>query len=320
MTERGALLLTTRASDGSFVNGGAQHAAEVVDLLGRAGYAVERAVWPTALHPGVRYDLGVAVSYACAAAVAPLQRVADRTWLDAVDSWRLVNGSGLRAGRPSYAARALRDAVRLARMPAPDLVTWISASDRRHDGRTVRGRLRLVVPGAPAAAPRSLPGRGRRVVLAGDWSYAPNADGLRWFVERVLPLLERSVPDPDWHVAMFGTGPVPRLPPRVRVEGYTESPEALYRAGDVHVAPLRFGGGVKRKVLLPLLAGLPVVTTPTGANGLRAHDLLDVRTTALGQARATADRLRAADPVAPVALADLVDADDTAQVLDWLRA
>jgi hypothetical protein len=320
--DRAALVVTTPAAASAVENGATLRAAEVVDLLEQTGHRVTRTTSRDVVGARGSFDLGVAVSYACAGTVRALARRANRVWLDAVDSWLLVNGSGLRSGQGGYAARGLRDAWRLATMPAPDLVTYISRDDLHRDRGTVRGARRLVLPGTSPVLPRLQPaatGEPRRVVLAGDWAYPPNADGLRWFVVRLLPLLEAEVPEVSWTVFVYGTG-APVLPrDRVRLVGYARDIGELYRQGDVHVAPVRFGGGVKRKVLQPLLAGLPVVTTSAGAHGLRPHTLLDVRDDPRHFAAAVAARLRSDVRPQPTQRAELLDHDDTSAVAAWLR-
>ncbi len=300
-------MLTTPTAAGVKTTGASLRVREVVQVLHQAGYRTECATEV----PAGRYDLAVAVSYACAGQVPALRRVAPRVWLDAVDSWLLVDGSGVAAGRPSYLLRAARDGARLLAMPRPDLLTYISGADLRADRGTVRGRRRLVLPGL-LPAPTGEPGDGtRRVVLAGDWGYPPNHDGLAWFSDRVLPLL------PGASVVVHGPGAVPRA--GLDVRGYAEDDAALYRDGDVHAAPVRFGGGVKRKVLQPLLSGLPVVTTRTGAHGLRPHPLLEVHDRPEAFAAALLRRLAATPGRHPAVPADLLDADDTDAVLAWLR-
>lgn len=320
-TDRRALVVTTATAADPRSNGAVLRAEEVVALLQGTGYAVRRSPPSDLGTDRGPYQLGVAVSYACAPALRHLRRIAGRTWLDAVDSWLLVNASGVRHGRPLYAARAARDATRLLRMPAPDLVTWISAADRDTDGRTVRGTRRLVLPGSLSRdAPTSLPAAPHpRIVLAGDWDYPPNAAGLRWFTSRVLPRLAWALPDAGSHVHVFGTGDtsVARAG-GCRVVGYVENASELYRVGDVHVAPVHFGAGVKRKVLQPLLAGLAVVTTTAGAHGLRAHPMLDVHDDPSAFAGAVIRRL--GEACRPTTCDPPYDADDTDAVIAWLRA
>ncbi len=306
-----ALVVTTPAAAASTSNGAALRVGDVVAVLEKAGYAADLVTNPA--QATGRHCLGVLVSYASARHARALRRHTGRVWLDAVDSWLLVDRSGLAAGHPSYLARAARDAAVLAAMPTPDLVTWISGADRALDRWTVRGRGRFVLPGR-GTAPALAPAQGRRAVLAGDWDYAPNRDGLAWFRDRCLSLLEADLSGTDWHVDLYGAG-APPLPGRWVVHGQVADPTQLYRVGDVHLAPVGHGAGVKRKVLTPLLAGLPVVTTPSGAHGLRAHPLLSVASTPAAFAAAAAAGLRASDEQAPVPLSALVDADDTHDVL-----
>ena len=44
--------------------------------------------------------------------------------------------------------------------------------------------------------------------------------------------------------------------------------ESIYLSSDLSIAPLRFGGGVKGKVIEAMRYGLPVVTTSVGIQGL----------------------------------------------------
>lgn len=318
MADRTALVVTTHAADGSQENGATLRAAEVVQLLTETGHRVVRTTVTGMPRVAGRFDVGVAVSYACAGALRALRHRSDRVWLDAVDSWILVNGSALRRGRASYALRAVRDGSRLAQMAEPDLLTYISRADLDSDHGTVRGRLRLVLPGRTPPVVGAPGSAGRRAVLAGDWTYPPNRDGLRWFTCAVMPLLEGHAG--AWHVALYGPGLAETSSSRIRNLGYVADPTMLYRDDDVHVAPVRFGGGVKRKVLMPLLSGLPVVTTSAGAHGLRAHRLLDVRDGHASFAAALAQRLGSAQPrPAPVPPGDVLDQDDSMHVIDWLQ-
>jgi glycosyltransferase involved in cell wall biosynthesis len=316
--DRRALVVTTPVAAGPRTNGATLRAEEVVTLLEATGYEVTRTVPAQLERVSGGFDVGVAVSYACASVIRRLQTRSTRVWLDAVDSWLLVNGSALRRGRTTYLLRALRDGARLASMPRADLVTYISGADLASDRGSIRGRLHLVLPGRSPSPPRRGTGTQRRVVLAADWDYAPNRDGLRWFQRRILPALESQLPESDWSVAVYGTGAEIASTSRIRAHGYAENITDLYRDCDVHAAPVRFGAGVKRKVLQPLLAGLPVVTTPAGAHGLRPCALLDVRASADGFAAALVDRLATPSERQPVEAAGLLDRDDEPAVTAWL--
>jgi glycosyltransferase involved in cell wall biosynthesis len=69
----------------------------------------------------------------------------------------------------------------------------------------------------------------------------------------------------------------------VLVTEYVPDPvlEWLYRSAAVAVAPLRFGAGVKGKVVEALRFGVPIVTTIAGIQGLAgAEDIIEVADTA----------------------------------------
>jgi hypothetical protein len=315
-----ALVVTTTAADSAQDNGATLRVHDVVTALTDSGYVVRSIPRDRLAGFHERQHIAVAVSYSCAGAIRHLKRLAPRVWLDAVDSWLLVNASGLRSHHLSYLARGARDATRLALMPAAHLVTYISLADLAMDRGTIRGERHLVLPGSWSALPSLRSASGRRVVLAGDWAYPPNRDGLRWFLGSVLPLLEESVPSHDWHVALYGPNAPRAGTARVRAHGYCADARMLYRQGDVHVAPVPFGAGVKRKVVQPLLAGLPVVTTPSGAHGLLGHPNLSVHRDAIDFASAVRERLSGGETLSPATPDDVLDRDDSPAVRAWLRS
>jgi glycosyltransferase involved in cell wall biosynthesis len=81
----------------------------------------------------------------------------------------------------------------------------------------------------------------------------------------------------------------------VRVHANVPAAElaAWYRRARVAIVPLNFGAGVKLKVVEALREGLPLVTTPVGAQGLPGLEaVVDVRDTSAGIAEATIALLR----------------------------
>ncbi len=56
--------------------------------------------------------------------------------------------------------------------------------------------------------------------------------------------------------------------PRIRAHGFVDDLDELYRRCRLFVAPLTVGGGIKIKILEALAHGVPVVTTPIGAEGI----------------------------------------------------
>lgn len=99
---------------------------------------------------------------------------------------------------------------------------------------------------------------------------SPNVDALRWFVREIAPLVAARLPEA---VTIVTGGNPPRetmqlRSPAVQLVGYVDDLAAAYAGARVAIVPLRFGAGVKIKTIEAIQHGLPVVATPTGAEGI----------------------------------------------------
>ncbi|MFZ5657635.1 MAG: glycosyltransferase [Pseudomonadota bacterium] len=114
-------------------------------------------------------------------------------------------------------------------------------------------------------------GRGGVLFVAG-FAHPPNVDAACWLVNEVMPLVWSK--HPGVHVALVGTNPNGEVralaSDRVEVTGFVSDDELQrrYAGARVAVVPLRFGAGVKSKVVEALQQGVPLVTTAVGAQGL----------------------------------------------------
>jgi glycosyltransferase involved in cell wall biosynthesis len=117
-------------------------------------------------------------------------------------------------------------------------------------------------------------GARRGLVFIGAYPHLPNLDGLKWFVAQVLPLVRPALPGVC--LSVIGADPPPEAlalaGPQVRLAGYVADLGPVYDACRLSIAPLRFGAGVKGKVLLSLGYGVPVVGTRLAAEGSHLVD------------------------------------------------
>ncbi|KAF1686743.1 glycosyl hydrolase family 1 [Pseudoxanthomonas broegbernensis] len=145
---------------------------------------------------------------------------------------------------------------------------WLQDRDGKALARTVPLFAYEPVPDAQVPGP----GQRRDILFVAGFAHPPNVDAARWFMGEVLPRVRRELP--QVRVSLVGSNPHPEVKAMagegVEVTGYVsdERLAAYYRNARVSVAPLRFGGGVKGKVLESLRFGVPCVTTPTGMQGL----------------------------------------------------
>lgn len=123
---------------------------------------------------------------------------------------------------------------------------------------------RLRPPGPPSERPR--------VVFCGVMSYAPNAEGMTWFVEKVWPLVRAKRPDAS--LAVVGLDPSPAFralcapDPSITVTGRVDDVRDWLWDAAVGIAPLHVARGVQNKALEAISAGLPIVITEAVAGGL----------------------------------------------------
>jgi glycosyltransferase involved in cell wall biosynthesis len=137
----------------------------------------------------------------------------------------------------------------------------------------------FVVPNAPASSmawnafsvpPARDPKGPLRVAFLGNVGAVANLDAIDFFADSILPLLRALEPE----VVLDVVGPNAsdevqrRYASRVRFRGFVEDLGEALAEYDVLVAPLRFGGGTKLKVLDGMAQRIPVVTTSVGAEGL----------------------------------------------------
>lgn len=120
--------------------------------------------------------------------------------------------------------------------------------------------------------PQGDPTERHGVVFVAGFAHGPNADAATWLVQDIMPHVWRA--RPDAHLWLVGSSPTPEVHAlageRVTVTGYVSDEELLRHYGTARVAivPLRAGAGMKGKVVEALYHGLPLVTTPVGAQGL----------------------------------------------------
>lgn len=118
--------------------------------------------------------------------------------------------------------------------------------------------------------------RGRpTIAFVGGLDWAPNDVGLRWFVDRVLPIIVASRPDADVVVLARGARERTWLTenPAITLVDDATDPRDLFASSWLSIAPLLQGGGVRIKIPESLALGCPVVATRIGAEG---HTLADV--------------------------------------------
>jgi glycosyltransferase involved in cell wall biosynthesis len=171
-------------------------------------------------------------------------------------------------------ARVLRE-LELAMIRAADVSLAITDEEREQIRRDVPGADVRVIPNIHAVEPLVLPPEDRSGILfVGSFEHTPNVDAAVYLAKDIMPRVWRELGS-DVRLSIVGATPPPEVlslaSPVVDVLGWVEDLESLLESSRLMLAPLRYGAGMKGKITQSLAAGLPVVTTPIGAEGLGDH-------------------------------------------------
>ena len=115
------------------------------------------------------------------------------------------------------------------------------------------------------------------LIFVGNFSHFPNTDAVLYFYREILPLIKKSLPHIS--LAIVGSSPpesIRRLTESDRsisVTGYVENVKEIYSKAKVFIAPIRYGGGMRYKILEAMALGIPVVSTSIGARGILKENI-----------------------------------------------
>lgn len=110
------------------------------------------------------------------------------------------------------------------------------------------------------------------ILFIGTLSWEANVDSVLYFIQDIWPLLTAQKPNLKFYI--IGKNPDARIielaqsQPNIILTGFVTDLDEYYSRCKVFVSPLRFGSGIKVKVMDALYRGIPTVTTAVGAEGL----------------------------------------------------
>ncbi|MEM8805757.1 MAG: glycosyltransferase [Cyanobacteria bacterium P01_G01_bin.38] len=116
------------------------------------------------------------------------------------------------------------------------------------------------------------------ICFIGGFSHPPNTDAVEHFVYTIWPLIKRKLPECKFIIA--GSN----MPDRIKdlsskdviVRGFIPELSSLFETVKLSVAPIRYGAGMKGKIVSSLSFGVPVVATSIATEGMGLTDGVNV--------------------------------------------
>jgi glycosyltransferase involved in cell wall biosynthesis len=118
------------------------------------------------------------------------------------------------------------------------------------------------------------------IVFCGSMDWLPNVDAVVYFLAEVLPLIRAKLPGATFTIA--GRSPDDRVLKAVQgltgvcVTGKVDDMRPYLWGSKISIVPIRIGGGTRLKIYECMAAGVPVVSSTVGAEGLRYEDGKDI--------------------------------------------
>jgi glycosyltransferase involved in cell wall biosynthesis len=150
------------------------------------------------------------------------------------------------------------------------------------DRAEVDGRSPLhVIPNGfarPTVMPVRKPATPPRIGFMGLYSYLPNLEGMRWFIEKCWNQVEAQVPGVRLRLVGSGTdGPLKPVAPGIDCLGWVENPAEEVASWSLMIVPIQFGGGTRVKIADAFSRKCPLVSTRFGALGYDVEDGREIR-------------------------------------------
>jgi glycosyltransferase involved in cell wall biosynthesis len=225
---------------------------------------------------GRRYDLGIVEHFWCASYWEPVAAVCRRTVLnlhniESVLHARCAQADGSVAGLAHRLFGVSCREMERTWLPRFSEVLATSQADAATVLEIAPAAHVRVYPNAIPRRPVPEVGEEDAVVFSGNMEYHPNTSAVRFFRQEVWPRLRERWPGLVWRllgknpaaVSQFTSGDT-----RIEVVGAVEDAVLELARAKVAVVPLLAGSGTRLKILEAWAAGIPVVSTFLGAEGL----------------------------------------------------
>lgn len=229
---------------------------------------------------GRQYEIGIVEHFWCASYCEALAPVCRRTVLDLHNIESVLHGRCAESEGPvaGLAHRVFQTACRAMEqtwLPRFSEVLTASESDAAIAHAIAPGASVRVYRNAIPWQPMPEPGDEEVVVFSGNMEYHPNTSAVRFFRKEVWPSLRERWPGLVWR--LLGKNPAAVSPftsgdARIDVVGAVDDAVKELARARVAVVPLLAGSGTRLKILEAWAAGIPVVSTFLGAEGLPVCD------------------------------------------------
>ncbi len=111
----------------------------------------------------------------------------------------------------------------------------------------------------------------KEIIFVGGFGHRPNVDAVLWFAQEIMPKLAEH----NLGVTIIGSNAPDEIlklgSKNLIIRGFVTDEELrdYYNNSRLVIVPLRYGAGIKGKVVEAMYHGVPIITTSVGAEGIK---------------------------------------------------
>lgn len=156
-----------------------------------------------------------------------------------------------------------------------DVINFVSSVDADYSKNLLDRKKIIVIPNGVDYAyfnsGNAVEREENALLFVGNYKNISNVTGIEYFVNKIYPLIKKRTP----HLKLYIVGPYACFDFKdddVIVTGYVEDLREYYRRCTVFIAPLLTGSGIKNKILEAMAAGIPIVSSSVGVDGIHVEN------------------------------------------------
>lgn len=117
------------------------------------------------------------------------------------------------------------------------------------------------------------PQDGFHILFIGTLTWEANINGVNWFIKECLPKILKKYPETVFDICgKYKDSFSPNNTKNIVYHGFVDDLEEYFQKATVFICPLLFGSGMKIKIIEALYRGIPLVTTPIGAESIELEN------------------------------------------------
>jgi glycosyltransferase involved in cell wall biosynthesis len=115
-----------------------------------------------------------------------------------------------------------------------------------------------------------------KLVFIGSSGHLPNTDGVDWFINEILPAVEKEIPDIKLEIIGRWESEYKKKYQKRNIvfSGFIENLETVF-SSSLLIVPIRIGSGMRLKIIEAVNQGIPFITTTIGVEGLNFKNNID---------------------------------------------